>query len=105
VVGENQKFAAALIVPNFEHIKSWCSLKGIECKDKIEMITHPEFVKIFKKEVNDINQNFGSYEQIKKYKIMEKEWSIETRELTANLKLRRKYIFEKYEDVIESLFK
>ena len=104
VVGENKKFAAALIVPDFEHIKSWCSLKGIECKDKVEMINHPDFVKRFKNEVNEINQNFGSYEQIKKYKIMEKEWSIETRELTANLKLRRKYIFEKYKDVIESLF-
>ena len=104
VVGENQKFAAALIVPDFEHIKSWCSLKGIKCKDKVEMINHPEFVKRFKKEVNDINQNFGSYEQINKYKIMDKEWSIETRELTANLKLRRKFIFEKYKDVIESLF-
>ena len=104
VVGENKKFAAALIVPDFEHIKSWCSLKGIECKDKVEMINHPDFVKRFKNEVNEINQNFGSYEQIKKYKIMEKEWSIETRELTANLKLRRKYIFEKYKDVIKSLF-
>ncbi|OQX77404.1 MAG: long-chain fatty acid--CoA ligase [Bacteroidetes bacterium 4484_249] len=105
VVGENQKFAAALIVPNFEHIKSWCILKELKCKDKAEMLNHPEFVKRFKKEVDSLNQNFGSFEQIKKYKIMEQEWSIETRELTANLKLRRKYIFEKYKDVIESLFK
>jgi long-chain acyl-CoA synthetase len=105
VVGENQKFAAALIVPDFEHIKSWCILKELKCKDKAEMLNHPEFVKRFKKEVDSLNQNFGSFEQIKKYKIMEQEWSIETRELTANLKLRRKYIFEKYKDVIESLFK
>ena len=58
----------------------------------------------FKKEVNQVNQDFGGYEQIKKYYLMEEEWTIQTRELTANLKLRRKYICEKYKDVIEGLF-
>ena len=105
VVGENQKFAAALIVPDFEHIKSWCNVKGINCKDRTEMLNHPEFKKRFQTEIQDFNKEFGSYEQIKKYKLMNLEWTIETRELTANLKLRRKYIFEKYQNIIEELFK
>ncbi len=105
MVGENQKFAAALIVPDFAHIKSWCALKGISYSSNLEMINNEEVKKRFKKEVNEINQNFGAYEQIKKYKLMEEEWTIQTRELTANLKLRRKYICEKYKDIILDLFK
>ena len=105
VVGENQKFAAALIVPDFLFLKSWCAKKGVKCSTNQEMINHPEVIKRFRKEINEYNQNFGSYEQIKKYKLLDKEWTIETRELTANLKLRRKFIFEKYNSDIEGLFK
>jgi long-chain acyl-CoA synthetase len=105
VVGENQKFAAALIVPDFEHIRSWCHVRGFDCKNKSELLENPEFKKRFQEEINEFNKEFGSYEQIKKYKIMDREWTIETRELTANLKLRRKFIFEKYKDDIEGLFK
>ncbi|MCD4683046.1 MAG: long-chain fatty acid--CoA ligase [Bacteroidales bacterium] len=105
VVGENQKFAAALIVPDIDHLKSWCAVKGISYSSYSEMINHEEVKKRFKKEVNEINKDFGAYEQIKKYKLMKEEWTIQTRELTANLKLRRKYICEKYKDVIEDLFK
>ncbi len=105
VVGENQKFAAALIVPDFAHLKSWCTVKGINYTSNSEMVNHEEVKKRFRQEVNEINKDFGTSEQIKKYKLMEEEWAIQTRELTANLKLRRKYICEKYKDVIENLFK
>jgi len=104
VVGENQKFAAALIVPDFAYLKSWCAVKGINYTSNSEMVNHEEVNKRFKKEVNEINKDFGASEQIKKHKLMEEEWTIQTRELTANLKLRRKYICEKYKDEIESLF-
>ena len=104
VVGENQKFAAALVVPDFPHIKSWCAVKGITYTTNSEMVNNDEVKRRFKREVNEVNNNFGAYEQIKKYKLMEEEWTIQTRELTANLKLRRKYICEKYKDEIEGLF-
>ncbi len=105
VVGENQKFAAALIVPDFLFLKSWCAKKGIKCSTNAEIVNNPDVINRFRKEVAKYNNSFGSYEQIKKYKLLDKEWTIETRELTANLKLRRKYIFEKYSSDIEGLFK
>ena len=69
------------------------------------MVNNEEVKKRLKKEINEINEDFGASEQIRKYKLMEEEWTIQTRELTANLKLRRKYICEKYKDVIEYLFR
>lgn len=105
VIGENQKFAAALIVPDFNYVESWCAIKEIKYTDNAEILNHPEVKKRFQEEINKYNRNFGNYEQIKKYKLMDTEWTIQTRELTANLKLRRKFIFEKYENIIEELFK
>ncbi len=104
VVGENQKFAAALIVPDFGHLKTWCNIKKIKYLGDAEMVKDPEVMKRFKRVIDESNREFGSFEQVKKFHLMDTEWSIQTRELTANLKLRRKYIFEKYNDVIEGLF-
>ncbi|MEZ5198972.1 MAG: hypothetical protein R2764_22115 [Bacteroidales bacterium] len=92
-----------MIVPDFVHLKSWCSIKGIEHTSNVEMLKHDEVKKRYRREVDEINKEFGTYEQVKKYKLMDTEWTIQTRELTANLKLRRKYICEKYKNVIEGL--
>lgn len=105
VIGENQKFAAALIVPDFDHLKSWCSIKNIKYTTDKEMVKHSEVYNRFKKEINESNRGLGNSEQIKKFSVMDTEWTIQTRELTANLKLRRKYICEKYKEIIDQVFK
>jgi long-chain acyl-CoA synthetase len=104
VIGENQKFAAALIAPDFNHIRAYCTAKNINYSSDQEMIKHPEIKKRYHKEVQDFNKKLGSYEQIRKYELMDSEWSIQSGELTANLKLRRNYICNKYKQVIEKLF-
>jgi len=104
VVGENQKFAAALIAPDFSHLRSFCSDKNIEYSTDAEMISHPEVKKRFQKEVNEFNKKLGSYEQIRKYELMDSEWSIQSGELTANLKLRRNFICKKFKRPIDQLF-
>ena len=104
VIGENQKFAAALIVPDFAHLRSWCSVKSIPYTTNQEMVKTSEIKKRIEQEINEFNKELGSAEQVRKIELMEEEWSIQTRELTANLKLRRNYICNKYKDVIEKVF-
>lgn len=104
VIGENQKFAAALIAPDFTQLKSFCLSKNIDTASEKEMVKHPEVKKRFQKEIHEFNKKLGSYEQIRKYELMDSEWSIQSGELTANLKLRRNYICNKYKTVIEKLF-
>lgn len=104
VIGENQKFAAALIAPDFNHLRLFCAAKNIPYSTDAEMILHPEIKKRYHKEIHDFNKKLGSYEQIRKYELMNAEWSIQSGELTANLKLRRNYICNKYKPVIEKLF-
>lgn len=104
VFGENQKFAVALVVPDFNDLRNWCENKGIEYTTHTEMIAHEEVKKKFKKEVARFNAQLGASEQIKRYELIDYEWSTFTGELTPTLKLKRKYIEGKYESTIKKLF-
>ncbi len=104
ILGENQKFAAALIVPDFNHLKNWCSVKEIPYTTNAEMIALPPIRKRFQKEVNHYNQFFGEYEKIMKYELIDHEWGVETGELSATLKLRRSHLLEVYEPLILKIF-
>lgn len=105
VLGENQKYAAALVVPDFNQLRTWCEGKGIEYTTDREMIKHEEVRKQFQKEIKHYNKFFGSTEQIQAFELIDHEWTVETGELTANLKLKRSYIFEKYKEEVERLFR
>lgn len=104
VLGENKKFAAALIVPNFTDLRSWCARKDIPYTTNEEMIHHPDVIKKFKKIVDEYNTQLGDTERVIKFALIGYEWGVSTGELTATLKLKRKFISEKFADQIEKLF-
>jgi len=104
VVGENKQFAAALIVPEFGDMRSWCAREGISYTTNEEMITHPQVLARFRKIVDRYNKSFGETEQIKRFKLIGYPWSVDTGELTPTLKLKRSFICNKFEEDIEGLF-
>jgi long-chain acyl-CoA synthetase len=104
VVGENQKYAAALIVPDFTFLKSWCVRKEVVYTTDVEMINNDKIRKRFAKEIAKFNKLFGATEQIKAFELLDAEWTVDSGELTASLKLRRPFINEKYKGKIEKLF-
>ena len=105
VVGENRHFAAALIVPAFEHLKSWCAVKGIEYNGNDQIVRNPEVVARYHKEVERINTQFDKTEQIKKFSLMGEEWNVDSGELSPTLKLRRKFIQGKFAKIIHEIYK
>jgi len=104
VLGENQKFAAALIVPDFQHLKNWCKGKGISYTTDSEMIKLPRIIKRFLKEIKKYNEELGDTEKIMRFELMDSEWTIESGELTATLKLRRTFINKNHTEAIKKLF-
>lgn len=104
VIGENQKFAAALVVPDFPHLRAWCTIKEIAYTSDAEMVALPQIKKRFQKELDKYNKYFGVTEQVKRFALVDHEWSVDTGELTASLKLRRRFILEKYELVVKKIF-
>ena len=104
VVGENQKFAAALIVPNFENLKNWCEENHVAFTSNAEVIKEKKVIDRYRKEVDAYNKHFGDFEKVKRFELVDREWSIEEGEITPSLKLRRKIVAEHYQDLIEGMF-
>ncbi len=104
VLGENQKYPAAFIVPSWDNLKSWCSRKNIEYTTDAEIIKNAEVIQKFQEEIDTYNQGFGQWERIKKFEIMPNSWGIESGEMTPTLKLKRKIILNKYSEQFSRLY-
>ncbi len=104
VIGENEKFASALVLPNFEFLHNWCSLHDVKYRDNQELIKIPEVIKRFQQEVDEINKQLAFHEQIKRFRLVHDEWSTLTGELSAKLSLKREVIAEKYANIIREIF-
>lgn len=104
VFGENQKFASAILVPNFQFLHNWCSLHQVKYRDNKELINIKQVVQRFQREVNDLNKQLGQTEQVKRFRLVAEDWSPQTGELSPTLKLKRRYLFEKYNNIISEIF-
>ncbi len=105
VVGENRNYPAALIIPNFEHLKNWCEVKHIAFGSKKKAVTNPKIIRRIKQEVERFNQDLDQTEKIKKIRLLDAEWTTESGEISPTLKLRRKFIMEKYSRIIEETYR
>ena len=104
VVGENRNFPAALIIPNFEHLKNWCEVKHIAFGSREKAVKNPVIIRRIRKEVERFNQDFNKTEKIKKIRLLDAEWTTDSGEISPTLKLRRKFIIEKYSQIIEETY-
>jgi long-chain acyl-CoA synthetase len=104
VVGENQKFAAALISPDFVFLKSWSERHNLTFTTPEEMVKNEIVIKRFAREVAKYNAFFGDTEQVKKFELIPDEWSQLTEILTPTLKVKRNLVHERYRDVIQKIY-
>ncbi len=107
VLGEGRKFPAALIVPNYNNLLEWSrsAFPALANLSRLDFLNSLELKQKMGSELNRINQNFGSWEQIKKFIIVPDEMTVETGELTPTLKMKRKVILQKYDREIEEIYK
>ena len=105
IVGEGEKMPGAIIQPNFEHVKFWFKENNIQFKDDLSAIC--ENIKLVEKIESEIrlhDKKFGSWEQVKKFKLTDEIWSIDDGQLAPNLKVRRKFVKEKYSILINEIY-
>ncbi|MES2848825.1 MAG: long-chain fatty acid--CoA ligase [Bacteroidota bacterium] len=105
VVGAEQKFVGALIVPSIPNLKEWMRQKNIPFVTNEDAVNNPEVLKLFKELIDSFNNFFNHVEQIKRFELLPNEWTIESGELTPTLKLKRKVIMEKYKDAYERIYR
>ena len=105
VIGEGQKMPAAFIQPNFDFVYDWAVKNKIEIEKTPQAIASNEkVIARIQQEVDTINQKFGHWEQIKRFELTPNIWSIEGGELTPTLKLKRKNVLEKYQDLFKKIY-
>ncbi len=106
VVGENEKYPAALIVPNFVYIREWLQLHSTEetTLNNEQLIAKKEIIDRFEKEISFYNKQFGHWEQLKKFKLLSEEFTVENGELTPTLKLKRKIILDKNKGLLSEIY-
>ena len=104
VFGENEKYAAALIIPDFEFIKSWCKKHEITYSNDHDMLNNQDVKTRLANEIKRINSFFGDTEKIKRYCFIEDSWTVANGILTPTLKVKRSVVKEKYSSLINKLF-
>jgi long-chain acyl-CoA synthetase len=104
VIGENEKFASALISPNFAYLHDWCSLHKIQFRDNADLIEIAEVAERFSRDIREINSTLGEHEQIKRFRLVKEEWSPQSGELSPTLKLKRNLLAAHYKDVIADIY-
>lgn len=105
VIGENEKFASALIVPLFEKMDESFKKRRIEIpKDRTEYMNHPYFMQLISHEVDLVNKTLADHEQIKRFRLIGDVWSTESGELSQTLKLKRKVIYQKYDSICREIY-
>jgi long-chain acyl-CoA synthetase len=104
VIGENEKFASALISPNFGFLHDWCYQNKIQFRDNAELIEMPEVIDRFNKEVKEVNKTLGEHEQIKRFRLVTEEWTPQSGELSPTLKLKRNLVASHYKNIIADIY-
>ncbi|MBE0639247.1 MAG: long-chain fatty acid--CoA ligase [Bacteroidales bacterium] len=104
VVGVNEKFASALISPNFNHLHFWASKHKVHFRDNEELVKNPAVIAKYQKEVDVTNITLSEHERIKRFKLVCEEWSPQSGELSPTLKLRRSMIYKKYDHLLKLIY-
>ncbi|MCQ2284337.1 MAG: long-chain fatty acid--CoA ligase [Bacteroidales bacterium] len=104
VIGENEKFASAIIVPEFTKFENYFKQHKIKIPETREaMIKLPEFEKIMQQEVAIVNKTLADHEQIKRFRVIPETWTVGG-ELSQTMKLKRKFITQKYENICREIY-
>jgi long-chain acyl-CoA synthetase len=104
LIGNERKFPAALIVPDWEQVRSYAELKGIPERTPAELVNHPRILDLFQRQVDALTPGLAQYERVKRIALLEHELTIDGGELTPTLKVKRRVVDDKYRDVIDRLY-
>lgn len=102
--GDQKKYVVALLTLNMDSVRAWAEENGIETKSREELVANPKVRDLIKSAVAEANSHLASFETIKNFAILPREFTVESGELTPSLKVKRKVVDENRKDLIDSLY-
>ncbi len=104
IIGDRRKYLSALIIPSFENVQKWAKSKGLTFSTNRDMVNSKEVHDLIQGEISREMKSYARVEQIRKFSLLDAEWTQDTGEITPSLKVKRKVVEEKYKDVIENMY-
>ena len=104
VIGDNRKYCVALITLDLDELERYARAQQIEVGDRQGLVQHPKVVELIDGEVQTVNKHLASYESIKYFRILDRDFSQETGELTPSLKVKRKVVTERFRNLIDEMY-
>ncbi len=104
VIGDKRKFLSALVVPAFEALEKWAKQNEVSYSDRDDLITKEEVISLYEGEIEKYTKQFARVEQIRKFTLLNAEWTQDTDELTPTQKVKRRVIEKKYAEEIEAMY-
>ena len=104
VIGDQRKFVSALIVPVYPLLEKYAGEKGISFESREELVKNKDIIRFIEARVEEHQKNLASYEKIKRFTLLPQPFTMEGRELTDTLKLRRPVVLQKYANEIEAMY-
>ncbi len=104
VIGDGEKFPAALIVPEFIGLKKWAEKNGVQESDVSALLKNQKVQTLFDQEIERLNHQFGNWEQVKAFRLLPRAFAISEGEITPTLKLKRKRILEVWKDQVNDIY-
>ncbi len=104
IIGDGRKYVSALIVPDFEELKAYADKKHIEHHTIEELVNNPDIHKMVEERINDYQKGLAAYEQIKRFVLLPKPFTMESGELTNTLKIKRAVINKRYRPLIDAMY-
>ncbi len=104
VIGDRRHFISALIVPNFEMMRSYAALKGIGETGMASLLRHPRIINLLERRIAAINKDLPRYERVRAFRLLDKDFTVEAGEITPTLKPRRRVIEERYRGLIDAMY-
>ena len=104
LIGDRRRYLVALLVPNFEALEDHARKEGIAFDDRASLISRPEIQKLYGDLVHSVNQRLASFEQIKFFRCLDHEFTIDDGQLTPSMKVKRRVVNDRYESIIDEMY-
>ena len=105
IVADQRKFVSALIVPAYSLLEEYAREHNITFEGREDLCKNPKIIKMLTERINTLQQGLAGYEQVKRFTLLTKPFTMESGELTNTLKSRRNVIYKNHADVIEEMYK
>lgn len=104
LIGDKKTFLSALIVPDFEALEEYADSNKIEYKNREDLTKNEKIYNLINNEISQLQKKLANYERVRKFVLLEKAFTIEGGEITPSLKIKRKFVEEKFKSIIESIY-